>query len=239
MKLLLHIEEVDEDLVNVFMRVVTDLLEQPAEGVLDRARRDRMAVRLDRGQVEDVLPGVYLRDEDALGEDLVELEERAPELADLPFDLGERRELQAVSLEDREPAIVPGAFLRVGDHGFILDGEEPLAGVAVLEQGLDDAVDLPGLARTGREVLGPGQVELEERRVVLGKEACVVGQAHELPVIVEDGRRGGPQDGDAGPAHSAHLRPRIRSAATIQRKMSMRRGLSLRMMCSGEPPSSF
>ena len=98
----LHVEEVDQDLVDVLVGVVADLLEQAAEGVLDRARRRRMAVRLDRRQVEDVLPDVHLRDLDALREDLVELEERALERVNLPLDLGKRRERQAVSLEDRE-----------------------------------------------------------------------------------------------------------------------------------------
>ena len=101
MQLALHDQEIDEHLVNVLVRVMADLLEKAAEGVLDGARRDRMAVRLHRREMENVLSLEHGRDLDSLGEYLVELQQRLAEPVHLPFDLGERRETETVSSRER------------------------------------------------------------------------------------------------------------------------------------------
>jgi len=71
MELLLHEHQVDQDFVHILVSVMAHFLEQPPERVLDRAGRRRMAVRLDRRKMDDLLADVHLRYLDSLGEDLV------------------------------------------------------------------------------------------------------------------------------------------------------------------------
>src|SRR5260370_16667240 len=61
--------------------------------------------------------------------------------------------------------------------------------VAVLEERREDAVELPRRARAGREVLGPGEVELEQQILVARQRLLVFHEAHEAPVVVDDGLR--------------------------------------------------
>src|SRR5665647_27126 len=76
---LLHREEIHEDFMDVFVRIMADFLQQAAERVLDSPRGRGMAMRLDRRQMEDILSDVHGRDLDPFGKDLVELEERTLE----------------------------------------------------------------------------------------------------------------------------------------------------------------
>ena len=121
---------------------------------------------LDRRAVEDVPPDVHLRDLDALGKDLVQLEQRRLEAMDRPLDIRQRREAEAVALQHGPPLVGAAALDRVRDHRLVLDGMEALRIVAVGEECGRDAVDLPGLAGAGREVLRPRQVELEDEVLV-------------------------------------------------------------------------
>ena len=94
MQLALHVEEIDEHLVHVLVRVVPHLAEQAAERVLDRAGHHGVPVRLDRREMDDLSARIDRRDLDALGEDVVQLEQRTLEAVDLPLDFGQRRERQ-------------------------------------------------------------------------------------------------------------------------------------------------
>ena len=173
------------------------------------------------------------------GKDLVELEERTLERVKHPLDVGKRDEFQPVFIEDGQPFVVPRPFHRIGDDGLVLHGNKLLPGVTVLEERPDDALDLPGLARAGREVFGPGEIELDQDIPVFGEEA-----SDNRPGSSGCGYRRGPSPARSsrrqlGPGSWDHLEPMIRTAAAIQRKRSRRRGLSLMIRDSGEPPSAF
>ena len=202
-QLLLHHDEVDQHLVHVLVRVVPHFLEETPEGVLDRSGGRGVAVRLDGRQVNDAPAGVDGRDLDALGEDGVQLQERRLETMDLPIDLWKRREGEAVTLQDRQPAVVGGPLPWVGDHGPVLDRVQAGGSVPVLQHRLDHPFDLPRLAGAGGKVFRPGQVQLDEG-VAGGIHAVLVaGQPHEATVIVDHPAGVRPQGGDAGSGHAA------------------------------------
>jgi hypothetical protein len=189
MQFALHVHEVDEDLVHELVRVVAHLFQEAAERVLDRAGRCRVAVDLHRGRMKDILADVQLRNLDALGEDRVQPQQWRLELIDGPLDVRQRDERHAVPLEHRPPLVVATAGDRVGDDRLVLDREDPLTVVAVGGEGLQNPVDLPGLARARRKVLGPREVELEDQILVPGQDRVVLHQAHQAPVVLDDGLR--------------------------------------------------
>jgi hypothetical protein len=76
MELPLHVEEIDQHLVDELVRVVAHLLEESPERVLDGARGDAVPVRLHRRQVEHARADVHLGDLDPLRTDAVH-EQRA------------------------------------------------------------------------------------------------------------------------------------------------------------------
>ena len=195
-QLALHVHEVDHHLVDVLVRVVPDFLQQAAERVLDRTGGRGVAVNFTRGRVKDVLPDVHRRDLDPLGEDRVQLEQGRLELVDRPLDVGQRDERHAVALEHRPPLVVPAASDRVGDHRLVLDGKDPPPVVAVVGQRRQDSVDLPGLARARREILGPREVELEDQVLIAGQDLVVLHQPHQPPVVLDDGLGAGAEQGD-------------------------------------------
>ena len=198
MQLALHVHEVDQDFVHELVGVVANFLQEPPEAVLDRARGDAVAMNLDRRSVKNVLADVHLRDLDALGEDVVELQERRLEPVGDPLDLGQRDERQTEPLEDRRPLVVAGAPDRVRHHRLVLDRIELPLVVTVLEQRSDDPLDLPGLARARREVLGPGKVELEDQILVAPENLVVLDEPHEPAVVGHDRPGACPQHRDLG-----------------------------------------
>ena len=120
MQLSLHVQQVHEHFVHVFVGVVSNLFQEPAEGVLDRSGHYRMPVRLDGGQMEDLAPDVHRRNLDALRKDLMQLQQRTAELVDLPLHLWKRGEGKSVPGEDRLPAIVSAAFPWIRDDRLVL-----------------------------------------------------------------------------------------------------------------------
>src|SRR4029079_10575895 len=102
-------------------------------------------MRLDCWQVQNLTPRINCRDLDALRKDVVQLEQRTLESVDLPIDLREGHEGQAVSLQHRLPAVVTTAFAGIRDDGLVFDGDQAVAAVPIGEHLRDDAVNLPGL----------------------------------------------------------------------------------------------
>ena len=151
--------------MHVLVRVVPDLPQQPAERVLHRAGHHRVTVCLHGRQVQDLRPGIHRRNLDAVGKDVVQLEQRALEAIDPPLDVRQRRERDAVAGSTgsqrlfRQPSrgSVTTVLFSIGIRR---------CAEAVREHLREHAVDLPRLRRARREVLRPGQVELDERVAV-------------------------------------------------------------------------
>ena len=145
MQLALHIQEIDEHLVHVLVRVVPDLPQQAAEGVFYRAGHDGVTVRLDHRQVKNLATRIDRRNLNAFRKDLIELQQRALEAVHLPVNFGQRLKRQPVLLQHRLPSIVTASFARVGDNGLVLDRDQPAARITVREHLANDAVHLPRL----------------------------------------------------------------------------------------------
>ena len=152
-ELLLHGEEVDQHLVDELVGVVADLLQEPAEGVLDRARGDGVPVRVVQ---DDPVADERVR---ALDREVVQerhLGRLLPDLVDpVPGQILARQEPEVRDLLRESP-------------GRVAAGEEvdeiPRHRPCGLRMAVLDAVDRPGPA--GR---GVGQAEAltnrpEERR---------------------------------------------------------------------------
>jgi hypothetical protein len=97
-QLSLHVKEIHEDLVHVFVRVVTHLAQQPAKGILHRPGHHRVPMCLDRWQVHDLSARVDHGDLDPFRKDLVQLEKRARKTINLPLHFGQRHKCQGVTL---------------------------------------------------------------------------------------------------------------------------------------------
>jgi len=189
MELLLHDHEVHKDLVDVLVGVVADLLQQAPEGVLDRPGCDRVAVGLDRGQVDDALADEHPGDLYPLGKDPVQLEKLLLEGVDRPLHLGQGIEGKAVLPEDGKPAVVLRSLDRVGDHGLVLHREKALLPVSRPQERPEYALELPGLGGAGGEILGPGKVELEEGLPFPGDGILHPGVPEKHFVVIEHGLR--------------------------------------------------
>ena len=182
-----------------------ELLDQGLGAHEGPIRQEHLGIGMDalhRGQVEHARSHEHLGDFDPLRKDLVELEERALEAVDGPLDLGEGDEREPVPLKDGHPAVGHGALPRVRDDRLVLDRVQSLPLVPVLEKRPDDALELPGLGRAGREVLGPGQVQLEEELTVPREDPVVFPEPHEAAVVGHHRVGTRPEDGDARRTHS-------------------------------------
>ena len=126
--LLLDHQQVHERLVDDRVGPVAVLVEQAAEGVLHRAGRGGEDVGLDRRQVDDVLADEPLRDQEALGVDLVQAEEFLRQVADRVADVDPLLAFvqvdvaQAVRLDDVELLVLALAEVGVDDDGAVVAG---------------------------------------------------------------------------------------------------------------------
>src|SRR5207302_11181147 len=77
----------------------------------------------------------------------------------------------------------------VRDDRPVLDREDAPPVVAVVKESPQHTLDLPGLTRARREVLGPGEVELEDQLLIARQELLVLDEPHE-PAVVGDDRLG-------------------------------------------------
>jgi hypothetical protein len=66
-------------------------------------------------------------------------------------------------------------------------GHELLRVVAVSEELLDDAVELPRSGRAAGIVVVPRHVDLEAHFGVLGHKLVILGQVHQLTEVINDG----------------------------------------------------
>ena len=230
MQFALHVQEIDEHLVHVLVRVVPDFTQQPAKGVLHRARHHRMPVSLHGRQVQDLPSGIDRGNLNPIREDRIQLQQRALEAIDLPGDVGQCGESEPVPLEHRPPAIVPAPLMRIRDDRAILDGNQTRGVEAVGEELGDDAVQLPGLRGARREILGPGQIQLDEGVGVPREGVPVPGQIHDPGVVLDDGRGPCPQDRNAAGAIGA-----AGATGATGAGVSMMAFLSVRAACTGGP----
>ena len=155
-----------------------------------------MPVGLDGRQVEDLPARVERGDLNPFREDVIQLQQRAPERIYPPFDIGQRCKRQAGPAQDRLPAVVAAAFARTGHHRPVLDRDEPPPLEPVVEHLRDDAVQLPGLRGACRKVLRPRQVQLEERVARRGKRIGVAGKLHDPRVVLDHALGAGTDDRD-------------------------------------------
>src|SRR2546426_659943 len=194
--LALHQHEIDHHLVDELVRVVPHLLQEPAEGVLDGAGGERMTVHLTGRSLEHVLADEHLGNLDPLGKEIVQPQQGRLEAIDGPLDVGQWNEGQPVALEHRQPLVVAGPAHRVRHHRLVLDGEDAPTIVAVGQQRGEDAVELPGRAGAGREVLGPGEIELEDEVPVARQRLLVLHQAHQPSIVLDHAVGTRSEDGD-------------------------------------------
>ena len=183
-------------LMHVLVRVMADLLQKATERVLDRTRRHGVTVGLHRGQMHDLLAAVERRDLDPIRKDLVQLQERTLEPADLPLDLRQRGEGQPQTLQDQFPSIVPAPFVRIGHDRSVLEREDPLTRHACVQHRAQRALELPRLHRAGGKVLGPRQVELDNRVLPQVEAVPPACRFHQARVVLEHRRRPGLDDRD-------------------------------------------
>ena len=195
MDLLLDHQQVDERLVNHRMRPVTMLVQQPAERVLHRARRGREDVRLDRGQMDDVLADEAAGNHEALRIDLVQAQELLRQIADRVADVDplftfvEVDVAQLVRLDDVDLLVLAFAEVRVDHDGAVVAGVNQVRRIAVLFHRPDHAVQLPGRRRAARKKEVPGDVDLERRVGVLGDDILISGEIEQFVIVAKD--RGG------------------------------------------------
>src|SRR5215510_9095431 len=164
--------------MNIFVCVVTDFLQEATKTVLDCASGDGMTMGFEGGQVEHLLPRVELRNFDAFGKDLVQLQKRTLEGIDHPLYLREGNKGNAVAFEYWEPAIIQRPFMRIRDHSFILNWIQLLLWKPGFQESLKYSLHLPGLARASREILGPGEVKLDDRVPIVAQRCLILRQVH-------------------------------------------------------------
>ena len=256
MELLLHVQEINEDFVHVLVRVMPDFAEQAAERVLDGSGHDRMAVRLHGGQVKNLPSRIHRRNLDALGKNVIQLEEWTLERVHAPFDFRQRCKGEPMPFENRFPPIVPASLPRLGDDGLVFDWDEPRRIEPVGQHLRHDAVDLPGLGRARRKILRPGEVQFQQRVAVPRQDVAVAGKIHHAGVVVDDGFRPGANDRHARsrPARVSggclrsveddrHYRPRgeyINSTiVTAHNATHASSGGSVASIAAGLPPPRF
>ena len=72
MQLALHVQQIDQHLVHMLVRVVPHFLEQSTERILHRPGGDRMPVSLHSRQVQDLLARIQRGDLETLGEKVIQ-----------------------------------------------------------------------------------------------------------------------------------------------------------------------
>ncbi len=181
---------------------VAALVEQPAERVLHRARRGGEDVRLDRGQVDDVLPDEPLRDHKPVGVDVIQHEELLRQVAHRVlnrnplFAFVQVNVTQAVRLDGQELLVLALAQVRVDHDCAVVARVDEVTAVAVGLQRANDALKLPRRGRAAGEEEVPRDIDLQRSIRVLRDHVLVAGQVQEAMVVGEDGARCGAQDCD-------------------------------------------
>ena len=210
---LLNAEQVHQGLVNHRVRPMTAFVQEAAERILHRPGRRREHVRLDRGQVNDVLAEEPARNHEPVGVDLVQAQELLREVADRLPDVDpvlvafvQVHVAQAVRLDDLHLLVLPLAQMRVDDDGAVVAGVDERGIESVPAHRPDDPFELPRRRRAARIEEVPGDVHLQRRVGVLGDDLLVSGQVEEPVVVGKHRRRARPEDRDCRSSHSCCYR---------------------------------
>ena len=189
--ILLDLQQVDERFVDHAVRPMAFLVEQAAEGVLHRAGDVRKDVRLHRRQMQDILAVKEFGNADPVSIYLIEDEKRLFRFVGDPFNvlLVGLGCLQAVFFLNERMPIVELPFLSVHNDGVVVRGDQVVVRVAIGEHCLRHAFELPGGRRAAGVPNLPGDVDLEERFVLLGQIVRVARQMHQPSIILQDGLR--------------------------------------------------
>jgi hypothetical protein len=107
----------------------------------------------------------------------------------------------------------------IDDHSPILSRHQRRAIVAVVQQGSDNAFDLPGGARTGGVPGLPRGVDLQDGLAVHGQGCLIAGEVHQPGVVVKHGLGAGPENRDLATAGKSLVYHRI----FLQRSSTARR----------------
>ena len=144
---------------------------------------------LHRGEMKDLSVNIHLGDFNPLREYLIEFKELRFEFVDNPLLFRQRFEFELVLAQGRHPEVVLRPFARIGDNCLVLHRYQPIAGKTVRDQLIHDTLDLPGLRRTGREILGPGEIELYDQIIILRDVFLVVCHVEQSGIVLNKDER--------------------------------------------------
>ena len=152
------------------MRVVAARVQETAERVLHRPRRRRVDVTLDCRQVHDVLAKEEIGNVDAFGIDAFEHAHSRRRLVGHPCHVAILEVVQdrnIVLLEDGDVVVQVLSLESIGDDRLVLHAH--LVGETAPRERLDRPFELPRRrVRRGKRKM-PGDIVLENRRLVRGK----------------------------------------------------------------------
>ena len=208
MNLLLNHQQIHERFVDHRVGPVPLFVEQPAKCVFHGARGRGEHVRLDRGQVNDVLadesPGYHepVRIDPVQAQKIVrKAANRIADVDPLHARLVQVDVAQAVRLDDVHLLVLALAHPGIDHDRAVVAAVNAFGRIPVALHGPDHAVKLPGRGGTAREKEMPAYVDLEGGIFVLGQDVLVTGKVHEAVRVAQNGGRRGFQNGDGAGIH--------------------------------------
>ena len=188
--LLLNGQQIDQGLVNDTVRPMTMGLKQSTEGILHGPGYGGENVCLHRRQMDNIPLSEKGRDFNSPGVNRVQNHHRMFRRVRRPFNtILKVNGPETISFSYRGKSIFDFTGPGLHHNRIVMNQHKLLFRKSILQECPDHAFKLPRRCRTGRKVLVPGYIDLQNGFFLLIKKPFIFSQMHQLPVVIQYGLR--------------------------------------------------